>query len=469
MRKRVIVLRMKVLFRSAILLFITGISISVPFLVYLELQAPLLYAKEESFVVTREDSKDTVILKLLNEGFIKNTSAFRVALFIQNGETYVAPGGYELSKSMNAWGIAKALSTPSSKWITLEEGFSKTDLSVILGNLFEWSEAEKLRFVRALAAIQWDRFNEDLIDIIASKLDWSEPEKKTFSSMSAFFSDTEYDFLRNAYDPGDYLLPLDASYAQLANIFVSRFAKEHIQDLSAELRQVLDTDAISNVMELVRGSVELLPDLTPLPPSDIDLVERNGRALLVFTTTYWNQGKGPFELVADPKTKDIKGDVERSVSQRIYRIDGEHRDHLVGNFLWEQRHLHYHFGDFVDFILESIDGTGEVSKTKHSKVTFCIRDVDSIDTNIEGAPSSAAYRICGKERQGISIGWGDSYFFTYIFQNIDVTNLPKGRYRLTFKVNPQGRFEEVSINNNESSVLLDLDVIEDAVTVIEGG
>jgi len=446
-----------------------GVISSALFFVYLELQAPLSYARGESFVVTNEDSNETIASKLVEEGFIKNDWIFRIAVSFRVGKWETVPGGYELSKSMNAWEIAKALTQLTGVWVSIPEGLSKIEIAVRVGSELNWSRAEHERFVRTFAAIQWDRFNEDLVDIVALELAWSGTEKKAFTTMSAFFSDDEYDFLRDVYVPGDYLIPFDASQAQIADMFVSRFVRVNVSHLYGALQNTLHKNSMENVMELVRGSIELLPDLTPLPPADIGLQKRYGRDILVFTTTYWNQGKGPFELVGDPATRDETGDIDRNVFQRIYRIDGGYRDHLAGNFLWEQKHLHYHFSDFVDYTLELIDDKENSFETTRTKATFCIRDIDSIDTDIEGTLDSATYRICGKERQGISIGWGDSYFFTYVDQNIDVTNAPQGTYRLSFHVNPQNQFEEISINNNESSVLFDLSVAMGTALVIEEG
>src|SRR3989344_9230877 len=53
----------------------------------------------------------------------------------------------------------------------------------------------------------------------------------------------------------------------------------------------------------------LLPDLVPLPPQDVKLDKRDDSYYLLFSTTYYNQGLGQFELRADPKTAGVRADI----------------------------------------------------------------------------------------------------------------------------------------------------------------
>jgi hypothetical protein len=197
-------------------------------------------------------------------------------------------------------------------------------------------------------------------------------------------------------------------------------------------------------------------------------VKRSGdRTILTFSTSYWNNGDGPLELIADPKTTGVSGDIDRNVYQRVYRSDGSVRDHVAGHFLWHNEHLHYHFADFVDYILESADGN-DVSSEIKTKATFCVRDVEHTSAMLGGlSEDTPTYAVCGKEKQGISVGWSDTYFYTYAGQDMDISNLPSGRYRLYFHVDPFGRFDELDVSNNVSSAVFDLDVESLSATVVE--
>ncbi|MBI2010805.1 MAG: hypothetical protein HYS89_01020 [Candidatus Colwellbacteria bacterium] len=221
--------------------------------------------------------------------------------------------------------------------------------------------------------------------------------------------------------------------------------------------------------ELVFGK-DLLPDLVPLPARDLKLVKNGSTAQLLFSTSYYNQGRGSLELRADEVTRGIRDDINRDVLQRIYDVDGNFRDKVVGNFLWHQSHLHYHFADFVNYDLEPVEVSGAHDLSGipgiHVKSTFCIRDVSRVDLELEYRATEAKYLICGKELQGISVGWGDTYFYDYPDQGLDVSSLPSGTYRLSFTVNPSNRFEESNFNNNRSSVIIEFNIEEGVVRVI---
>lgn len=209
---------------------------------------------------------------------------------------------------------------------------------------------------------------------------------------------------------------------------------------------------------------ERLPDLVPLPARDLTLEDGpDGHLRLLFSTTYFNQGSGPVELVADARTAGLADDIDRFVSQRIYRKDDTFSDHVVGTFSWHQEHRHYHFSDFVSYILTSESGSNEPILLH--KATFCIRDVSRLKNAVEGKKGSATYTVCGKERQGVSVGWGDTYYYNYPDQAIDLSDIASGTYRLTFVVNPARRLREQAYLNNKSSVVFSLNKDNRSLTV----
>ncbi|MDP2594179.1 MAG: lysyl oxidase family protein [bacterium] len=214
---------------------------------------------------------------------------------------------------------------------------------------------------------------------------------------------------------------------------------------------------------------ELVPDLVPLPPQDVKLqIRDDGAVMLLFSTTYYNQGRGAVELRADPKTKGVRADLERNILQRIYLKDGTYREKVVGNFMWHQTHLHYHFADFVMYDLEAVDAPDHPDLSGvRSKSTFCLRDVSRVEMKLSYRAEEAAYRVCYKEIQGVSVGWGDTYFYDYPDQGLNISDLASGTYRLSFYVNPEQRLEEISLQNNISSAILEINMEERAVRVLE--
>jgi len=190
--------------------------------------------------------------------------------------------------------------------------------------------------------------------------------------------------------------------------------------------------------------------------------------MLLFSTTYYNQGRGPVELRADPKTKGVRADIERDILQRIYRKDESYREKTVGHFMWHQEHQHYHFADFVTYDLEAVDAPNHPDLSGvRSKSTFCLRDVSRVEMELPYRAEEAAYRVCYKEIQGVSVGWGDTYFYDYPDQGLNISDLASGTYRLSFYVNPEQRLEEISLQNNTSSAILEINMEERAVRVLE--
>ena len=218
---------------------------------------------------------------------------------------------------------------------------------------------------------------------------------------------------------------------------------------------------------ILPGEMDVLPDLVPFPVSDLRLTDKNGRTILKFSSTMWNKGRGPLELIGDPLNISIPGDLDRNVYQRIVHTDGTERHKLVGDFLWHSvpGHLHYHFKNFAEYIFESAQGI--TTPAIQEKATRCLWDTVAVDLSIEGAPQNKGYISCDdKKRQGVSAGWGDIYKYTLADQYLDVEDLPPGIYRLEFNIDPLNLFTERSRDNNTSIAVVKLDVRNGIVEAI---
>lgn len=105
--------------------------------------------------------------------------------------------------------------------------------------------------------------------------------------------------LSTVYAPGSYTFESTDSFAKIADALIGpvsaragaeRYIAEHPYEEKA-----------GNVVRLVRSEFEKMPDLVPLPPQDLTLDKsESGDQLLRFTTVFYNKGKGPLELRADP-------------------------------------------------------------------------------------------------------------------------------------------------------------------------
>ena len=209
---------------------------------------------------------------------------------------------------------------------------------------------------------------------------------------------------------------------------------------------------------------ELQPNLEALPADEFRLeTDTGGRTYLRFSTTTWNSGLGPLELVAGEKDA-----AKQNIYQRIHLDDGSYYDQLAGTFAWHEQHGHFHFEDYALYTLQAANAPGASERTS-SKTTFCVMDTDRINHRLPGAPKRSVYSTCGSEIQGMSVGWGDTYRYYLAGQAIDVTDLPDDDYQLTIEVDPKKRLLETNDADNTSTVLLRISVSDGTVGVLGDG
>ncbi len=211
----------------------------------------------------------------------------------------------------------------------------------------------------------------------------------------------------------------------------------------------------------------LLPDLAPVAPYDIRFALEGGRTKLRFTATFWNRGKGAFELNAGG-SQGQTGDREFSAAQRLFQPDGSYLDRPVGTLFWHEIHQHYHFDEFGSYMLEMVRPAagGVIAPVVTNKTTFCMRDDLSIGAPSEGAKQAKKYTGCASGKQGVSVGWADVYPYTLADQYFDVTGLPAGTYKLIFNVDPHGFFAEGRRDNNVSMTFVEIDPAKRSLRVV---
>ena len=460
----------RILWIIGIIMISIGIGLSVLFFSSTNKNAVASDIHNPQIITITKGMTDRMITQTLNrKGIIDRGILFTM---IRVFDSTPKPGGYELSPEMSVFEISQVLNQePAHILINIPSGTTKDEVINHIGIAFNWTDTDKQTFKKAYNAMQWNAFNEPASHVFLELFGWSEYEREAFMTRGAFFQDPQLDIFKYTHVPGQYLIPRDSTKAQIAAHLIREVTQTHYPNIELFLKESLDPSITKAVLAFVQEELELLPDLIPLAPNDIGLERKYDGTHLVFSTTYWNAGSGPLELVADPETRGVAGDIARDVFQRVYKTDGTFRDVISGNFLWHQEHLHYHYSDFVEYIFESVDAPATISRNSsdnfQQKATFCVRDVTKVSAIGLGTPGTAQYQICGKERQGISVGWGDTYFFTYADQSINIDNIPSGRYRLSFLVNPKNRIEEETKENNRSWAILDINMEEEAVTIVE--
>jgi len=197
----------------------------------------------------------------------------------------------------------------------------------------------------------------------------------------------------------------------------------------------------------------LRPNLIPQGAYSPSLItDAGGRSTLRFSTTTWNSGSGPLELAA--------GEVETGsgklrVYQVVYQSSGSPVLSFAGAFEYHPQHDHMHFNDFALYTLQPVNAAGGSERTG-AKTTFCVMDTTPVNLALQGAPGQAFYSRCGRDLQGMSIGWGDTYGSHLAGQEIDFTNNADGIYQLKIEVDPKKVLVETNENDNLSCVLLSI-------------
>lgn len=216
---------------------------------------------------------------------------------------------------------------------------------------------------------------------------------------------------------------------------------------------------ISNIIEDDLASEILLPDLQTLPPTNLQLFRdaESGGMHLRFSNSIWNSGPGKLELFGYP---DQARDQIRVV-QRVYNFaEDNFEQHEVGEFIFHDRHEHWHLEQFASYEIWSVDERGTLEKmvATGGKVSYCVMDV-SLAENIlaEGiVPRYRSYPHCEENRQGLSVGWVDTYKYFYPGQSIEISSLEDGIYALVSTVDPQHLIREGNIHNNSARVYFEL-------------
>lgn len=197
----------------------------------------------------------------------------------------------------------------------------------------------------------------------------------------------------------------------------------------------------------------LPPNLISLPAFGLSLItDSGGRSTLRFSTTTWNNGAGPLELAA--------GEVETGsgklrVYQVVYQSGGGSTLNYAGAFEYHPQHEHMHFNDYALYTLQPVNAPGG-SERIGAKTTFCVMDTSPISLGLPGAPGQAFYSRCGRDLQGMSVGWGDTYGAHLAGQEIDFSANADGIYKLKIEVDPKKVLVESNENDNLSCVLLSI-------------
>lgn len=225
---------------------------------------------------------------------------------------------------------------------------------------------------------------------------------------------------------------------------------------------------------------EILPDIRGTAPTHLQIQNEKQREMLRFTNAIANTGPGHWQVRRGDKITDqaqvdyaialgLSPDEVAVTSQELRDEDGSIR-YIVedaGLTEYHPEHKHFHIGETAQFSVQRYDGSGglhdkenwdEITGLDVVKTTFCLIDIDQIakapgdDPNlyetIKSPTKQRAYWDCFSEVQGISPGWIDRYSHSLKGQEIDITGLDEGTYRIVVEVNPSRWYIEGDYANN---------------------
>jgi hypothetical protein len=226
-----------------------------------------------------------------------------------------------------------------------------------------------------------------------------------------------------------------------------------------------------------------LPDIRATALTHLQIQNAQQREMLRFSNAIANTGDGSWQvrrgtLISDPEqiayAKSLGLDPSQLAvtSQELLGSDGAIAAVVedAGLSEFHPDHKHFHIGETAEFGVERFDPSSQrwdpITGLEVVKTTFCLIDVNQIQLLSESDPDhyeiikSPAnlnlYNDCFAEVQGIQAGWIDRYNHSLPGQEVDITDLPAGTYRITSTVNPAGWFLESDYSNNTAWTSFDL-------------
>jgi UPF0755 protein len=129
-------------------IFIGTTIVAIVLSVLIVFGAPRVGTNSQQFVVPRGATMESTSDALATQGFVRSSLAFHIYFHIFDAGKTISSGGYYISSSMNAWTIARALTSPASmKWVVIPEGLRKEEIADILGSALGWSDVMKAEFI----------------------------------------------------------------------------------------------------------------------------------------------------------------------------------------------------------------------------------------------------------------------------------------------------------------------------------
>lgn len=207
--------------------------------------------------------------------------------------------------------------------------------------------------------------------------------------------------------------------------------------------------------QLEATSGGLCPDITEEAPAHLNIKRAQQQEVLRFTSTHWNEGRGPLQIRGGGQVQPCQVDENGVIIDTLCTFSSQEILDANRNVVYSQpagvamfhpEHNHWHQDNVADFVLRAGSLDGPIVG-KATKITYCLIDYDN---GGNGLTSEKNYFECGADLQGISPGFGDEYHHATHGQEIDITSVPPGVYYLTHEADPTNKWLELSDANNTS-------------------
>lgn len=100
------------------------------------------------FVVGQDESQESILDRLQEDGFIRSKNVFLFVSSIRHFTAKIEPGAYELSKNGGIIGVSNTLfSPPYQRWVTIAPGMRKEQVGLSIQKRFGWNDAAYEEFI----------------------------------------------------------------------------------------------------------------------------------------------------------------------------------------------------------------------------------------------------------------------------------------------------------------------------------
>jgi len=178
------------------------------------------------FMVKPDEPIEQVAQDLATQGYVRGTWIFHLAYLRASDGHPIRPGGYEISKNMDAWSIASALmQRPYVAWVTIPVGLRKEQIALRLEDALGWSPAQTK--------------------------DWL-----------AITDTSGKDYVEGVYFPDTYLIPTDQTPLQVAARFRARFQEVFAPYADEAVKKKVPWPTVLTIASIIQREAGSVADMS---------------------------------------------------------------------------------------------------------------------------------------------------------------------------------------------------------------